>query len=76
MLSGLLGLLVLFSISTHELLNNFHALDDDFFKNPLSRHQLSFRLVFVNGYKFVIDRLVHYWLHAVDSIFKLGDCCV
>jgi hypothetical protein len=75
-LSGLLGLLVLFSISPHELLNDLHALDDDFFKNPLSRHQLGFRLVFVDGYKFVINRLVHYWLNAADSIFELGDCCV
>jgi hypothetical protein len=75
-LSGLLNLLFFFGITPHETLDDFDALNDDFFKNPLSRHQLSFRLVFVYGNKFVIDGLVHYGPHAADSIFELGNCCV
>ena len=75
-MSGLLDLLVLFGIAPHELLNDFYALYDNFFKNPLPRHQLSFRLVFVDGYKFIINGLVHNGPHSVDAIFELGNCCV
>lgn len=73
MLFDWLGLLALFCLSFDVILDNFDALNNYIFENPLSCIQLGFTLLFVDCLKFIVDCSVHSCLIAVNSIFELVD---